>query len=151
AVELLGQAKDAESKGSVGGALVLFERIANEFPFDEAVLAEAESRRDGLLRKKEELSQKVAKASAQARFLKNLDAYHGAEAEADAAAKALAGTDYAQAFAAEHDAIVAERETLARQRGEVDAERLLRRIETALAESPPRTLVAKEIAQYLAK
>lgn len=151
AQKLLADARAAEQGKKLGSALATLETIANSFPFDEAVLAEAEERTQAILKAREVIEKKVADAVSRARFLASPSAYAVAEAEAEAAAAAFDGTPAAKGFAEQRANLVQEREKVQRGFAEAEANLLFQQIETALAQDPPQKLKAKAIADYLAQ
>lgn len=151
AQKLLGDARTAEQSKKLGTALATLETIANAFPFDEAVLAEAQERTQAIQKSREAIEKSVADAVSRARFLASPSAYAVAEEQAEAAAIAFEGTAAAKAFADQRASLAQEREKVQRGFAEAEANSLFQQIETALAQDPPQKLKAKAIAAYLAQ
>ncbi|MBI4878206.1 MAG: FHA domain-containing protein [Planctomycetes bacterium] len=149
ATELAGKARAAQQAGRLGEALTILDRVTNEFPFDEGILAEADNRRKEIIRERERYAARLDAAVERARFLRSPAAYLEAEEDARAAAAALAGTASAGEFQGTEVELASERQTLVQSAREREAELLLRRLETALAEQPARERVAREIAAFL--
>jgi pSer/pThr/pTyr-binding forkhead associated (FHA) protein len=151
ALALLGQAKAAETAGRLGEALAVVDRIQNEFPFDDALLAEAAGRRQEIEREGQRLDARLQAAIGRAAFLKSVTAYDEAQAEATALVKAYAGTPGAQRYEQALAELAASRETLVREAEQRRAQQLLARLETVLAQDPTWSLAAREIADELAQ
>lgn len=149
AQKLLADARAAEQTKKLGSALATLETIANSFPFDEAVLAEAQERTQAIQKARESIEKRVADAVSRARFLASPSAYAVAEAEAEAAATAFDGTPAAKSFSDQRTNLAQEREKVQRSFAEAEANALFQQIETALAQDPPQKLKAKAIAAYL--
>ena len=149
AASLLNEARDIEADGRLGEALAVLDRIANEFPFDEPTLAEAENRRAQILRERDRLAKELRETSERAEFLQSPTAFRAAEELAEAAATSFAGTEWADDFKARRDALAQDRETRLRDAEERQAALLLQRVETALAQVPPHDQVAQNVAHYL--
>lgn len=147
AAELASGAREAQRAGRLGQALEIVARITNEFPFDEALTADAESRRNEILRERDRIEQSLAATMERAQFLGSPAAYREAEAEARAAAAAFDGTAAAEAFRAREVELAAARRTIVQSSKQRAADLLLARLETALARGEKR--VAKEIADHL--
>jgi len=151
ALDLLGDARKAETAGRLGEALVILDRIQNEFPFDDRVLAEAEGRRQKIAKERQRLEGRLADAIARAEFLFSVTAYDEAQSEAKQLVAAFAGTAEADRFQARAAELVAQRESLQRDAEQRHANALLERLETALAQDPPWTLAAHQIVEELAR
>ncbi len=147
--ELLGKARDAEAKGALGEALTVLDQIQNEYPFDEAILTEAATRSERILKLRDQRAATVAQAIDRAAFLKSRSAYLDAEKEAADAERAFAGTPAAEQFKQQQADLARDRETTARSAEERAAQALLRRMRTAKHQDPPRTRVAQEIGDFL--
>ncbi len=144
AAELLRDARQAERDQKLGTALSILERIRNEFPFDEAILADAESRTQEILRRRDQREIDLVQSIARAEFLASPDAYVEVEAEARGAAEAFAGTPSEGRFRAHEAELAKKRLQLVKSAREREAALLLNRLETELALGNTRT--AQEIA-----
>lgn len=149
AKELIGQARDSEARGELGQALAILDRIGNEFPFDEGVLADANARRTAIMNQRGEMAKRVREAAERAAFLQSPAAYTDAEREAAEAVRAFDGTPVADEFEVRRKDLAAERETRLREADQREADLLLERLRTAQAQNPPHEHVAMAVRKYL--
>ncbi len=149
--ELVAKARDAEAKGALGEALLVLGKIQNEYPFDEAILAEAATRQERILGLRDQRVAAVAQAVERAAFLKSKSAYLDAEKVAADAEQAFAGTPAADQFRDQQAALARDRETTVKSAEERSAQALLRRLRTAKHQDPPRARVAQQIKDFLVR
>lgn len=151
AAELATDAKASQAAGRLGEALGILDQITNQFPFDEAILVEADRRRNEIQAERDRLEGAMKATVERARFLKSPAAYAEAETEAKASAAAFEGIQTADTFRALAAELAAERAIIVQSERERQAEFLLQRIETLLAQDPPQRRAAQEIADYLTR
>ena len=149
--DLANAARAAQSDGRLGEALGILNRIRNEFPFDEDILAESERRQNEISRERELIDGELKAAVARAAFLQSPTAYQEAETAAHSAEAAFVGTPGAQEFAKVAADLATDRLAIVTATRERSATQLLQRLATLLSQSPPRLRAAKAIAEYLAE
>ncbi len=142
-------AEQSFKHGALGDTLAQLKAIRDTYAFDENALAAAEQIRQSVEVEIEKQKKSVTAAAARARYLKSESSYVEALTMASDAAKRLKGTEGAALVEAEIGRLKTEADVLLAERRKTDGERLLSRIKTAVAQNPPKQLVAKAIGDYL--
>jgi pSer/pThr/pTyr-binding forkhead associated (FHA) protein len=150
AAKAAAEAERTYAAGDLGGTLTQARAIATTYPFDESALAAAETLRQKAERDADQLRRETAAAVERAKYLKSDAVYRAAEAQLAAAASRLEGLDLAATLRAQAAELATERQARLAEREAARARLLVERIRTALAQSPPRKLVAAVIADHLA-
>lgn len=150
AVKAKDDAEAAFRRGAIGETLDKLKAIRETYAFDENALAAAEALRQSVMIETDRLKKEVAAAAARARYLRSDSTYKEAIAIANDVAARLAGTDDAAAIAAEAERLGAETAAARADRDRAEASRLLARVSTALAQSPPKRRLAAMIGDHLA-
>lgn len=147
--ELLAAARASQAADALGQASNELARIANEFPFDEATLTEAQRRLAEVNQIRDARLKELREMETRARFLRSPTAFDDAEAAAKRGAMEFAGTPSAEEFEALGRELAVARDEAFRDSQRRVAELLLDRMRTALVQKPPRKLIATEISDYL--
>lgn len=151
AVKAKDDAEAAFRRGAIGETLDKLKAIRETYSFDENALAAAEALRQSVLQETDRLEKEVAAAAARARYLRSDSTYREAIAIAQDVAKRLAGTEDAAPIEAEAERLATENAAARADRERAEAARLLSRVSTALAQSPPKKRLAAMIGDHLAR
>lgn len=153
AVDAVKAKEDAEAafrRGAIGETHERLKAIRDTYAFDENALAAAETLRQNVQIETERLKKDVAAAAARARYLRSDSTYAEAIELANEVAAKLEGTEDAAPIVAEAERLATETAAARADRERAEAARLLARVSTALAQSPPKTNLAAMIVGHLA-